>query len=219
MGFPFDTRDSRPESTHPTAMDPLDRLALWLAVVGGAGFAPVAPGTAGSLVGLATFAAVFPWLAAGTPLAAGLVMLGLIGLLFAIGVWASGRAGRLLAQESAEVAGLGASGGIDHDDGRIVIDEFVGQWVALLPLVLLGRLIGDTTSLLLSGVTGFVLFRVFDIAKPGAVGWAERRFAGGLGVMADDLVAGAYAALGLVGLIGSIGLWKWAATATATATA
>ncbi len=44
-------------------------------------------------------------------------------------------------------------------------------------------------------VTGFVLFRLFDVWKPGAVRWAERRFEGGLGVMADDLVAGLYAAL------------------------
>ncbi|MDH3685195.1 MAG: phosphatidylglycerophosphatase A, partial [Myxococcales bacterium] len=39
-------------------------------------------------------------------------------------------------------------------------------------------------------VTGFVLFRVFDIWKPGPVRWAERRFPGGLGVMLDDIVAG-----------------------------
>ena len=43
-------------------------------------------------------------------------------------------------------------------------------------------------------MTGFVLFRVFDIWKPGPVGWAERRFEGGLGVMLDDVVAGALGA-------------------------
>jgi phosphatidylglycerophosphatase A len=52
-------------------------------------------------------------------------------------------------------------------------------------------------------VTAFVLFRLFDIAKPGPVRWAERRFSGGglrdgLGVMADDLVAGMLAALCLL---------------------
>jgi phosphatidylglycerophosphatase A len=44
-------------------------------------------------------------------------------------------------------------------------------------------------------VTGFVTFRVLDVWKPGPVGWAERRFGGGLGVMLDDLVAGALGAL------------------------
>jgi phosphatidylglycerophosphatase A len=43
-------------------------------------------------------------------------------------------------------------------------------------------------------VTGFVLFRCFDIWKPGPVRWAERRFEGGAGVMMDDLVAGILAA-------------------------
>ena len=44
-------------------------------------------------------------------------------------------------------------------------------------------------------VTAFVAFRVFDIWKPGPVGWVERRFHGGVGVMADDCVAGGFAAL------------------------
>ena len=50
-------------------------------------------------------------------------------------------------------------------------------------------------------MTGFVLFRVFDIRKPGGIRWAEEAFAGGVGVMADDVVAGIYAALGLTGLM------------------
>jgi phosphatidylglycerophosphatase A len=44
-------------------------------------------------------------------------------------------------------------------------------------------------------VTAFVAFRVLDISKPGAVGWAERRFKGGFGVMVDDVVAGVLAAV------------------------
>jgi phosphatidylglycerophosphatase A len=44
-------------------------------------------------------------------------------------------------------------------------------------------------------VTGFVTFRVLDIWKPGPVGWAERHFEGGAGVVADDVVAGALGAL------------------------
>jgi phosphatidylglycerophosphatase A len=50
-------------------------------------------------------------------------------------------------------------------------------------------------------VTGFVAFRVFDIAKPGPVGWADRELGGGWGVMVDDVVAGALAALVLAALM------------------
>jgi phosphatidylglycerophosphatase A len=71
----------------------------------------------------------------------------------------------------------------------------VGQLLALSPLL------GDPASLRspLWLVTGFVAFRLFDVWKPGPVRWAERRFPGGAGVMLDDVVAGAFAALLLVG--------------------
>ena len=54
-------------------------------------------------------------------------------------------------------------------------------------------------------MTGFVTFRVLDIWKPGPVGWAERRFAGGMGVMADDVVAGALGAV-LIGALAWAGV-------------
>ncbi|MFP6640480.1 MAG: phosphatidylglycerophosphatase A, partial [Myxococcota bacterium] len=95
-----------------------------------------------------------------------------------------------------------------HDDGRIVIDEVVGQWIALSPLLLLHDLplgqfrIPGLESLNETGidlwwalvVTAFVAFRWFDIRKPGPVKWAEERFKRGAGVMADDIVAGGLAA-------------------------
>jgi phosphatidylglycerophosphatase A len=48
---------------------------------------------------------------------------------------------------------------------------------------------------------GFILFRVFDIVKPWPVSWADRKVGGGVGVMLDDVIAGAYAALALVLLL------------------
>ncbi len=68
----------------------------------------------------------------------------------------------------------------------------------MAPLLVLLRADASFFSVLVGVVTGFVLFRLFDIWKPGAVRWAERRFDGGSGVMADDLVAGVYAALALI---------------------
>ena len=78
----------------------------------------------------------------------------------------------------------------EPDPGWIVIDEAAGMWLALAGLPAFGW----------SGVAAaFALFRLFDIAKPGPVGWADRQ-GGATGVMLDDLIAGAIAALVLVAL-------------------
>ncbi|MDA8232215.1 MAG: phosphatidylglycerophosphatase A [Magnetospirillum sp.] len=88
---------------------------------------------------------------------------------FAVGWWAS----------AVYVRRTGAD-----DPGEIVIDEVAGQWLtlALAP-----------PDPLAYGV-GFALFRLFDIWKPWPVRWADRHLAGGLGVMADDILAGLYGA-------------------------
>lgn len=122
------------------------------------------------------------------PRAVALVSLAIAGAVsFAGGVWAAGA--------------LAAATGRE-DDGEIVIDEVVGQWLTLAPLLALpGWRFALDASGLLPVVTGFVAFRVLDIWKPGPVGWAERRYGGGLGVMLDDLVAGGLGAIALgVGL-------------------
>lgn len=93
---------------------------------------------------------------------------GCLMLLFA-GLWAAGRCAR-------------ACG--DSDPKVVVVDEVVGQWLVLLVVPPDPRLYA----------AGFLLFRLFDILKPWPVSWAERRFAGGLGIMADDVLAAAYAA-------------------------
>ena len=65
------------------------------------------------------------------------------------------------------------------DASEVVIDELAGQWIALLVIPFDWRW----------WLTAFLLFRLFDIAKPGPVKMAER-LPGGIGVMADDVVAG-----------------------------
>jgi phosphatidylglycerophosphatase A len=69
------------------------------------------------------------------------------------------------------------------DDGAIVIDEFVGQWI-----VLLGAAAQPTTM-----IGAFVLFRLFDILKPYPVKKLERSLPGPWGVMMDDVAAGVLA--------------------------
>lgn len=67
-----------------------------------------------------------------------------------------------------------------HDHGAIVWDEIAGMLVAFIAV----PLAWDTALL------GFVLFRYFDIAKPSLIGVIDKRFDGGFGIMADDIVAG-----------------------------
>ncbi|MBT2143408.1 MULTISPECIES: phosphatidylglycerophosphatase A [unclassified Rhodanobacter] len=139
--------------------------AGWLACGFGSGLAPVAQGTFGSL------AALLPWLLLRElPLPMYLAVL-LIG--FAAGVWACNVASRAL-------------GVADHRS--LVWDEFIGQWVALLPLLVLPA---PWWAIAL----GFLLFRLFDVWKPWPISWLDRRVKGGMGVMVDDVVAGAFAAV------------------------
>ena len=71
------------------------------------------------------------------------------------------------------------------DPGWVVIDEVVGQWIALLGLA----------GVSLTGlVLAFVFFRVLDIWKPGPIGWADRQ-AGAFGIMTDDILAGSAVAV------------------------
>lgn len=176
MGFPIAiNRNSAHTATHRVLP-----VARWIAVAGGLGYAPLAPGTFGALLGVLIFVGfdrVARALAIGWPLVS--VYLVGVAALAGLGIWAAGRA-------ELDFAG--------HDDNRIVIDEVVGQMLALTPL-LLG--IPSSAPFIFWVVTGFVLFRVFDIWKPGPVRWAEVRFDGGLGVIADDLLAGVHAAAAL----------------------
>ena len=83
----------------------------------------------------------------------------------------------------------------NHDPSEIVIDEVAGQWVALFPVPYGAMFAGVPITALWPGwVVGFLAFRLFDILKPGPVGWADRRD-DPLGVMLDDVIAGALAAL------------------------
>jgi phosphatidylglycerophosphatase A len=72
-----------------------------------------------------------------------------------------------------------------HDDPRIVIDELVGMLCAM-------AFVDRSQVLWVAGA--FVLFRALDMLKPGPIGMLDRRVRGGLGVVLDDVAAGAVAA-------------------------
>ncbi len=94
------------------------------------------------------------------------------------------------------VTALAIRGRAEHDAPAIVIDEMVGVWLAL---ALLPRSVWVL-------VAGFLLFRLFDIAKPWPVSWADRQVPGAWGVMLDDIIAGLMA---LAVLQFAIGVLNW----------
>ena len=160
-----------------------DYLALALATCG-VGYFPIAPGTLGSLVGVAVYLGVWNGLYAVlqahaargrlnllyvfTPQFAAMLLL--IFLVTMIGVWASTRAEKLLQRK---------------DPSAVVIDEVAGQMIALLS----GPFWLPTWWSVLSA---FILFRAFDIWKPYPIRRLEA-LESGLGIMADDVLAGIYA--------------------------
>lgn len=119
----------------------------------------------------------------------------------------TGWIGLIVACVIAYVAGHWATvqetrGKANHDPSEIVIDEVVGQWIALFPVAYGAQMMSvDLYRLWPGWIAAFVLFRVFDITKPGPVGWADRRD-DATGVMLDDVIAGVLAAIGVVILAG-----------------
>jgi phosphatidylglycerophosphatase A len=89
-------------------------------------------------------------------------------------------------------------GNDDHDPSWIVIDEVVGQWIALLPVAFGATRAGvDPLKLWPGLVAAFLLFRLFDVWKPWLVGRADRR-GDATGVMLDDVLAGLFAAVAVI---------------------
>lgn len=127
----------------------------------GIGLVPKAPGTAGTLLAFPLYWALAPQIG---PYA----FLGVIAVLFLIGMWASEHAGRAL-------------GAADH--GGIVCDEVVAFLLVLF----------FTPAQPLWQAGAFLLFRLFDILKPPPIRYFDRTIRGGFGVMFDDLLAAFYA--------------------------
>lgn len=153
-------------------------IARLIATVFYSGYLKPAPGTWGTLAALP-----LGWLAAQWAGFFGFVLCTLIA--FAVGLWAVGEETR---------------GKEDHDPGEIVIDELVGVWIALMPVIYGATTMGaDLLALYPGWIAAFLLFRLFDIWKPGPVGWADRR-GGPMGVMLDDVIAGGFAAISVVAL-------------------
>jgi len=131
---------------------------------GGAGYSPVAPGTAGSLV-----AAIALWFIPFTRL----WFLAVLAVITLLGIWAAHRVEAVTGRT---------------DPGLIVIDEVAGMMVSVMFLPRTLAVFGSA----------FLLFRVFDIWKPFPARESQA-LRGGFGVMVDDLIAGAYTLVLLMG--------------------
>ena len=153
----------------------------------GIGRFPVAPGTAGSL-------------------AAALFGLGLH--------WVGGAPLLLISAVAATVAGFWSLSGkpefSESDPPWVVIDEAAGQLIALVPVSVWMELMKEpeAVQLIFGWMAGFLLFRLLDIRKPWFIGRADR-IKGGVGVMLDDILAGAAAAALITILLGAATLFGW----------
>jgi phosphatidylglycerophosphatase A len=146
----------------------LSHPAHFIALGLGTGLLRPGPGTWGTAAGWLMFVAVQQAL---RPPELVLALIGAVGL--ALGTWAAGRAGTALGRP---------------DAGEIVIDEIVSFWWVLV-------LLPAGPAPWIVQLAAFLLFRVFDIAKPAPIGWLERRWPSAVGVMIDDLAAAAYTLL------------------------
>jgi phosphatidylglycerophosphatase A len=174
---------SATEVPAPGRRTPGDYIALAIATCG-VGYLPIAPGTIGSLVGVGLYLAVWralyqifeanaarsrlSLLYVFTPQLAAMLLL--IFIVSMVGIWAATRAEKATQKK---------------DPSIVVIDEVAGQMIALLS----GPFWVQTWWSILSA---FVLFRLFDIWKPYPIRRLEA-LESGLGIMADDLLAGVYA--------------------------
>lgn len=140
-------------------------ISKLISTVLGAGYSPLAPGTAGSLVAFIIFwllpqINIFVWLFA-------------IILLFFVGVCTA------TATEREQIEKVGNERG--HDPSIIVIDEFVGMLIALVAI----------PHNIYFMIAAFMLFRLFDIVKPFPINISQK-LPRGWGVMIDDVIAGIY---------------------------
>ena len=151
-------------------------LPVFIGTGFGSGFSPFAPGTAGALLASIIWIALyfllpFSWV---LWLTAALVIV----FTFA-GIWAADKLETYWGE----------------DPSRVVVDEMVGVWIALL---------AAPSGSVWYGLGAFALFRLFDIFKPLGIRRMES-FPGGFGVMMDDILAGIYSFVVLIGVRWLIG--------------
>ena len=136
-----------------------------LATLGGIGMAPIAPGTFGSIAAWLIFVYLSHFISM-------INMIILTILLCILSIWICNQASKNLENK-------------DHKS--IVIDEFVGIWIALLPVLFVANSQFERTVYALAAL---IFFRLFDILKPFPISYFDKNYKNGFGIVIDDVISG-----------------------------
>ena len=150
----------------PNLKDPFH----FAATLGGIGMLPIAPGTFGSIAAWI----IFVYLSHFTSI---INMLILTILFFILSIWICNNASKDLENK-------------DHKS--IVIDELVGMWIALLPVLFIANSQYERTVYALAAL---IFFRLFDILKPFPISYFDKNYKNGFGIVIDDAVSGLIAVI------------------------
>lgn len=150
----------------PNLKDPFQ----FVATLGGIGMLPKAPGTFGSIAAWVIFVYLSHFISMTN-------MLILTILFFILSIWICNKASKDLENK-------------DHKS--IVIDELVGMWIALLPVLVIANSQYERTIYALAAL---IFFRLFDILKPFPISYFDKNYKDGFGVVIDDVIAGLIAVI------------------------
>lgn len=145
----------------PNLKDPFH----FAATLGGIGMLPIAPGTFGSITAWIIFVYLSHFISM-------INMLILTILFFILSIWICSEASKDLENK-------------DHKS--IVIDELVGMWIALLPVLVIANSQYERTVYALAAL---ILFRFFDILKPFPISYFDKNYKNGFGIVIDDVISG-----------------------------
>ena len=140
----------------------------FIATLGGIGLIPVAPGTFGSIFAWVVFIFISHFI--------NMLTLTIVSLFFAI--WICEKVTKDL---------------IEKDHQSIVIDELIGMWISLIPLIYIASTQKDR---IIYAVMALILFRFFDILKPFPISYFDQKMKNGFGIVIDDCIAGIFAGAG-----------------------
>tara|TARA_B100000609_G_scaffold183073_1_gene165129 strand:- start:151 stop:645 length:495 start_codon:yes stop_codon:yes gene_type:complete len=150
----------------PNLKDPFH----FVATLGGIGMLPKAPGTFGSIAAWVIFVYLSHFISI-------INMLILTILFFILSIWICNNASKDLENK-------------DHKS--IVIDELVGMWIALLPVLIIANSQYERTVYALAAL---IFFRLFDILKPFPISYFDKNFKNGFGIVIDDAISGLIAVI------------------------
>lgn len=139
----------------------------FIATLGGLGKIPIAPGTFGSIFAWFIFIFLSHYI-------------NMIFLTFAVGifsVWICEKITKDL---------------VIKDHKSIIIDELVGTWISLLPVLFIAD---DRYERIIYAAIALILFRFFDILKPYPISFFDKEYKNGLGIVLDDVIAGIFSGI------------------------